>query len=162
MVLFPHQMPSAFALGLSWPLLDPKSGTTGTPKQTPNLIPKTTTKNEQQMSPTSVSHLELPGLVFVSSWAILDQPRATWSYLGAILGSCWALLGCLGPAWGQRGASLGQPGAGLGPAWGQLGLVWGDLGPAWASLAFLGTILQPFWRHLEGIFRPFWEKMGHP
>ena len=66
------------------------------------------------------------------------------------------MLGCLGPAWGQPGASLGQPGASLGPAWGQLGLVWGDLGPAWASLAFLGTILQPFWRHLEGILKPFW------
>ena len=33
-------MPSAFALGLSWPLLDPKSGTTGIPKQSPNLTPK--------------------------------------------------------------------------------------------------------------------------
>lgn len=65
------------------------------------------------------------------------------------------MLGCLGPSWGQ-------PGARLGPAWGQLGLVWGDLGPAWASLAFLGTILQPFWRHLEGILKPFWGEGRYP
>ena len=77
----------------------------------------------------------------------------SWSHLGLMLGP-------VGLPWGQRGASLGQPGAGLGPAWGQLGLVWGDLGPAWASLAFLGTILQPFWKHLEGIFRPFWGEDG--
>ena len=150
MVLFPHQMPSAFALGLSWPLLDPKSGTTGTPKQTPNLTPKQQ-KMDQQMSPKSGQHLERPGLVLVSSWAILDQPRATWSYLGAILGSYWAMLGCLGPSWSQPGTSLGpawarlgRPGASLGSSgatWGQLGLVW--------------PFLEPFCRHFGDIWKAF-------
>ena len=138
-------MPSAFALGLSWPLLDPKSGTTGTPKQTPNLTPKQQ-KMDHTMSP--------------NRWL---TSGASWASLGVILGHLGPAQSYLELSWSHLGLMLGHvglPWASLGPAWGQLGLVWGDLGPAWASLAFLGTILQPFWRHLEGILRPFWGEGG--
>ena len=120
--------------------LDPKSGTTGTPKQTP----------KQQNGSTNVP----------TKWL---TSGVSWASLGVILGHLGPAQSYLELSWSHLGLMLGHvglPGASLGPAWGQLGLVWGDLGPAWASLAFLGTILQPFWRHLEGILRPFWGEGG--
>ena len=131
---FPHQMPSAFALGLSWPLLDPKSGTTGTPKQTPNLTPK-----QQKHEPKKVFK---KWLTSGASWASLgvilghlgpaqSYLELSWSHLGLMLGHVGLSWAILEPAWDQPAASLG-------PAWVRLGRP----GPAWARLGRPGASLD--------------------